>query len=72
MGEAKSWSSGTFEGNRLRQQRAFAALSFREQLECVEAMGELARRLRAPAAGDGAPPRSPPPDAVGGRTTARP
>jgi hypothetical protein len=45
MNKPQDWETATFEGNRLRQQREFAKLSFREQLECVEAMGELARRL---------------------------
>lgn len=41
MPEEVDWQSTTFEGNRLRQMRAFAALPLREKLERVEQMGEM-------------------------------
>ena len=45
------WELTTWEGNRLRQLREFAALTFREKLQCLEDFAEIealfaARRLR--------------------------
>ncbi len=39
-------SLGTFEGLRRAQQAEFMALSFREKLERLEQMAEVAERLR--------------------------
>jgi hypothetical protein len=40
------WSLGTFDGLRRAQQAEFMALSFREKLERLEQMAEVAERLR--------------------------
>jgi len=40
------WSLGTFEGLRRAQHAEFMALSFREKLERLEQMAEVAERLR--------------------------
>lgn len=42
MPDAIDWNRTTFEGNRLRQMQEFAALPFREKLERVEQLNELA------------------------------
>jgi len=39
------WTSASFDGNRLRQHRAFLALPLREKLDRIEEMGEVARAL---------------------------
>jgi len=40
------WRSGTWDGARLEQLRRWRKLSLRKKLEAVEAMGELANRLK--------------------------
>lgn len=35
------WELTTWEGNRRRQMREFAALSFREKLQCLEDFAEI-------------------------------
>ena len=40
------WSLGTFDGLRRAQQAEFMALSFREKLERLAQMAEVAERLR--------------------------
>ena len=42
MDEQVDWSLTTWEGNRRQQHREFYALSFREKLEIVEQLGEMA------------------------------
>lgn len=42
MPDAADWSVTTWEGNRRQQHRDFYALSFRQKLEMVEQMGEVA------------------------------
>jgi len=44
--EGDAWESATFEGNRIRQHRAFHALSFREKILRIEQMNEVAEALR--------------------------
>ncbi len=41
MAERTEWSAATWEGNRLRQQREFLALPFREKLMIIEQMGDV-------------------------------
>ena len=40
------WSLGTFDGLRRAQHAEFMALSFREKVERLEQMAEVAERLR--------------------------
>jgi hypothetical protein len=40
------WSLGTFDGLRRAQHAEFMALSFREKLDRLEQMAEVAERLR--------------------------
>jgi hypothetical protein len=42
------WTVASFDGNRRLQQREFMALSFREKLEVIERMAEVAARLAPP------------------------
>lgn len=42
MSDEIDWTLTTWEGNRLRQHRAFLALPFREKLRIIEQMGEVA------------------------------
>jgi len=44
--EPVDWSLASFDGNRRARHAAFAALSFREKLERLEQMAEVARRLQ--------------------------
>lgn len=65
MTDDVDWSLTTWEGNRRRQHRDFLKLSFREKLEVVEHLGEVAafflechRARKVPAAlGSGGPRR---------------
>lgn len=43
MTDQPEWNLGTWEGNRRRQHREFLALSFREKLNAVEQLSEVAR-----------------------------
>ncbi len=45
MTDSVDWTLLTWEGNRRQQHRDFAALSFREKMEAVEAMAAVAERL---------------------------
>ncbi len=45
MADDIDWSLTTWEGNRRIQHREFLALSFREKLDVIEGLGELAARL---------------------------
>lgn len=48
------WSLTTWDGNRRRQAEVFGALSFREKMEALEHMGEVAElfaRIRISATG---------------------
>jgi hypothetical protein len=42
MGEDIDWTLTTWEGSRRRQHREFLALSFREKLQVVEDLAEVA------------------------------
>lgn len=42
MREEIDWSVTTWEGSRRQQHRTFLALSFREKLEIIEELGEVA------------------------------
>jgi len=44
--EPVDWSLASFDGNRRAQHAEFFALSFREKLERLEQMAEVARRLQ--------------------------
>lgn len=43
MDKAIDWTLTTFEGSRRRQHQEFLALSFREKLQAMEDMAEVAR-----------------------------
>lgn len=47
MPEQPDWRATSWEGNRLRQHREFLALSFREKLQRLEQMAEVAAVLAA-------------------------
>ncbi|MEX2220063.1 MAG: hypothetical protein WD749_15030 [Phycisphaerales bacterium] len=64
MDEPIDWSLGTFEGLRRRQHEEFYALPFREKLERIEQMAEVAAlfaRATPRVASPGAPSTSAPP-----------
>lgn len=42
MSDPVDWSLTSWDGNRLRQHREFLALSFREKLEVMEELSEVA------------------------------
>jgi hypothetical protein len=42
MDDRADWSTATWEGNRRRQHQDFLALPFREKLERIERLGEVA------------------------------
>jgi hypothetical protein len=42
------WAAASFDGNRRLQQREFMALSFREKLQVIEGMAEVAAKLAGP------------------------
>ncbi len=42
MVDRADWSTATWEGNRRRQRQDFLALPFREKLERIERLGEVA------------------------------
>ena len=45
---AATWKDATWAGNRLRQQREFQALSFREKVIALEEMERVSQALRIP------------------------
>lgn len=60
MSEREDWDSTTWEGNRRRQHREFLALSFRQKMQVIEELGEVARFFAARRRARGLPVREPP------------
>jgi hypothetical protein len=46
-GDDADWATATWEENRLLQQRAFRALSFRQKVAVLEEMGRVTRVLQS-------------------------
>jgi hypothetical protein len=59
MSEREHWDSTTWEGNRRRQHRDFLALPFRQKMQVIEDLGEVARFFAARRRARGLPVREP-------------